>query len=76
MPPRLLAKPVNLTRLLAAKQPLRYKFPTPALYSLASIYTKSKAAENPKAADDAKSKKPLNPQKAESSVRYPANSNN
>ena len=76
MPPRLLAKPVNLTRLLAAKQPLHYKFPTPVLYSLASIYTKSKAAENPKAADNAKSKKPLNPEKAEGSVRYPVKSIN
>lgn len=78
MPPRLLTKPIHLTRLLlAAKQPPpRYKFPTPMLYSLASIHTTAETPKAPAASDTSPTTKPPNPKNAERSVSYPTFNNN
>ena len=66
---RFFPKPVNLTLLLAAKQPPRSRFSTLRYHGLANVRTMSKAA------GDAKPIKKLTPQEAERLVRYPADNN-
>ena len=66
---RFFPKSVNLTLLLAAKQPPRSRFLTLRHHGLANVRTMSKAAS------DAKPISNLTPLEAERLVRYPANNN-